>query len=530
MVLNMQTVREMRADALRSAFETPALITQLDACYDGSFTPVLQSWRDYWLPVERLGSSRVSGSLLKLKGAWWDYVASSFDPALAREYCFRYFSLLDAVLSEGTESSSSSLRHRAFQAVLGFECFTVNGGACGPEGGAAGTTTLRNPCYLLAKLKSPDAHDDTRLHPLIFAQGNGVEGLFHHYRRYRVREDPPMSLLVYPPADPARRPRSFRLIPALASTLGSVGDPYAHARAESLWVNVLRPILQGVSADSPGGRLPVELVDIGAGSGALTADLSRELVAWGQAAGLIPHLRVWLLDLATPSATSQFRTQPLGRSVDNVTTVGMDYRAWLASPRRLPTSSGLRIALALKVFDMASTFSIRKLRTDVLSSVADAPELIGEKYLPERCLSPGRVGQDALQISSSRVFVPEGHAFPLASLSGFFRGLRVICQQSLGEREGNGEVWLPVRSLDAQSLVTTDGASVIGRLLEQCDYLIIGDADMRAQDLTDHLRVFSLDGIAAQDMTRAMQLKANYAYVLWHRDRAEPSLEGERIW
>ncbi|MBI1886063.1 MAG: hypothetical protein HYS09_07120 [Chloroflexi bacterium] len=95
------------------------------------------------------------------------------------------------------------------------------------------------------------------------------------------------------------------------------------------------------------------------------------------------------------------------------------------------------------------------------------------------------------------------------------------------EEEG---LWLPVRSLDPQSFVTSDGASVIGRLLEQCDYLVVEDADLRSRDLIDHLRAFSLRGIAAQDMTRAMELKANYAYVLWPRARRAPQLEGERIW
>lgn len=72
--------------------------------------------------------------------------------------------------------------------------------------------------------------------------------------------------------------------------------------------------------------------------------------------------------------------------------------------------------------------------------------------------------------------------------------------------------------------------SVIGRLLEQCDYLIVEDADLRPRDLIDHLRAFALWGIAVQDMTRAMELKANYAYVIWPRGRREPRLEGERIW
>jgi hypothetical protein len=91
-------------------------------------------------------------------------------------------------------------------------------------------------------------------------------------------------------------------------------------------------------------------------------------------------------------------------------------------------------------------------------------------------------------------------------------------------------LWLPVRSLDPQSLVAADGASVIGRLLQQCDYLIMEDADLRPVDLIDHLRAFSLQRAVVHDMTRAMKLTGNYAYVLWMRGRNEPQLEGVRIW
>jgi hypothetical protein len=437
--------------------------------------------------------------------------------------------LLDTVLAARGQLSASPLWHRALQAVLAFESFTISEGALGPEGGAAGTTTLRNPCYLLAKLKSPDAPDDTRFHPLILA-GDGRPSLFFHYRRYRLSEDVPMSLLVYPAVDSARRPRSFRLVASLASALGSVGDPFAEARAERLWRNVLRPILQGIYAGSP-SRAPIELVDLGAGSGALVAALSRQLVAWGQAAGFTPRVRLWLVDLAPPAAMSVFRTPPLGRFVENLASVSMDYRTWLASPRRLPAASGPRVALASKIFDVSSRFAIRNVRTDVLSSVVVRPEVLErQRYMPERCLAPGGEGPNALQMSSSRVVVPEGHVFPLASLSGFFRALRLVTRSGADDDAEEDGLWLPVRSLDPQSLVATDGASVIDRLLQQCDYLIVEDADLRPRDLIDHLRAFSLQGIAVQDMTRAMELKANYAYVLWPRGRREPQLEGERIW
>jgi hypothetical protein len=480
--------------------------------------------------VHWLGSPQIDRALRQLGTVWQKYIASSFDPSLMREYCFRYFSLLDAVLSARDKLSASPLWQRALRAVLGFECFTINEGALGPEGGAAGTTTHRNPCYLLAKLKWPHAPDDTRFLPLIVAGGAGPGGLFFHYRRYRLSEDAPLSLLVYPAIDPARRPRSFRLVSTLASALGSVGDPFAQARAERLWRNVLRPILDGVHAGSP-TRVPIELVDVGAGSGALTAALSRELVAWSQIAGFAPRLRLWLVDLARPAAMSVFRTPPLGRFVESLVSVSRDYRDWLASPRPLPAASGPRVALVSKIFDVSSRFAIDKFRTDVLSSVVVGPKVLDrERYMPEQCLAHSGEGPDALQMSSARVLVPEGHLFPLASLSRFFRGLRLVSQSGAGDDAEEDGLSLPVRSLDPQSLVAADGASVIGRLLEQCDYLIVEDADLRPVDLINHLRAFSLQGTVVHDMTRAMRLTANYAYVLWPRGRREPQLEGERMW
>jgi hypothetical protein len=433
-----QALRDLRSARLRSAFEAPALITRLDTSWRGTFTPRTRSWADYWRPVHWLGSPQMDRALRQFGGVWQEYIASSFDPSLAREYCFRYFSLLDAVLSARDKLSASPLWQRALQAVLGFECFTINEGAFGPEGGAAGTTTLRNPCYLLARLKWPDGVDDTRFLPLILAGDGGPGGLFFHYRRYRLSEDVPMSLLVYPAIEPPRRPRSFRLVATLASALGSVGDPFAQARAERLWRNVLRPILQGVYAGWP-NRVPIELVDVGAGSGALMAALCREVVAWSQAAGLSPRLRLWLVDLAPPAAMSVFRTTALGRFVESLVSVSRDYRTWLASPRPLPVASGLRVAIASKIFDVSSRFAIDRFRTDVLSSVVEGLGVLDqERYMPQRCLAPGGEGPEALQMSSSRVLVPEGHVFPLASLSGFFRGLRLVSRSG---RSHLRELW-----------------------------------------------------------------------------------------
>ena len=145
--------------------------------------------------------------------------------------------------------------------------------------------------------------------------------------------------------------------------------------------------------------------------------------------------------------------------------VSRDYRTWLASAGPLPVASGPRVALASKIFDVSSRFAIAKFRTDVLSSVVEDPEVLDrERYMPERCLAPRGEGPNALQMLSARVLVPEGHAFPLASLSRFFQGLRLVSQPGADDDAEEESLWLPVRSLDPESLVAADGASVIGRL------------------------------------------------------------------
>ena len=94
-----QVLRDFRSARLRSVFEAPALTTRLDLSCGGIFVPQTRSWADYWRPVTRLGHPRMDRALRQLGDAWQKYVASSFDPSLMREYCFRYFSLLDEVLS-----------------------------------------------------------------------------------------------------------------------------------------------------------------------------------------------------------------------------------------------------------------------------------------------------------------------------------------------------------------------------------------------------------------------------------------------
>ncbi len=523
-------LRVLGRGRLLSLLETPVLLTRLDVAPDGRFVPETRDWATFWAPVHQLANGQVNDALEALHAAWREYIRSRFDRSLQREYCFRYFSVLDLVLSAGRHEQHSSSWQSALRVVVNFECFGLRAPALGEEILAAGIATLRNPCYLLAKLKWPDALDDTQFLPLIAVCDDGSPGVFYHYRQYGLAKDSPISLLLYLAASPAHRSSSFSLVDSLVGGISPGLDPRIGQRARRLWERILRPIIEATYAD-PSGPIGLEFVDVGAGSGALTSALCRKLLAWGAVAGFSPRFRLWFVDLRLADPARFFRSRDLKNSVDGLMFLGDDYRGWLARPRPLPGSSGLRVALVSKLLNNLSRFSVCSLRTDALP-----PPVVGSvffkegKHLPSYCLSPEGPGPEALMVSSSRVALPEGRTFAQASLSNFYRAVQLALAADGSSGGLDRGVCLPLRAFNPECLVASDGASVVGRLLEHCDYLIVEDADLRPEELVEHLRTFSLQELTACDMTKALGLMGNHAYVLWSKRSRKPQLGGKRLW
>jgi hypothetical protein len=255
----------------------------------------------------------------------------------------------------------------------------------------------------------------------------------------------------------------------------------------------------------------------------------RKLLAWSRIEGFSPRLRLWFVDLCLSDPARLFRTADLRSAIDSLMFLGDDYRAWLARRQPLPRSSGLRIALVSKLFNNLSRFSVCMLRTNVLTSRIVDPATFKEgKHLPAHCLAPNGPGPEALMVSNSRVDLAPGRTIAQASLSEYYRALRLIEGGQIEAPEDG--MFLPLRTLDPECLVTLDGASVLARLLEHCDRLFIEDADLRPTDLAEHLRTFSLNKVAVSDVTKTLGLSSNHAYLLWPRDSEQPQLGGERIW
>ncbi len=514
---------------LLSVLEKECVLTGIKVLQNGSFLTETEDWDSYWKLVSELDDSEVNEKLHELHAAWRDYILSGFDSALRQEFCFGYFVLLDSVLSNFPAAVANNSRCRALQVTLGFECFGITS-ASSSEVSAAGTSTLRNPCYLLAKLKMPDALDDPQFLPLITVAGARKPELFYYYRQYNLAADSPMVLMFYPAVSEANRPKSFRLIKTLAGSVGYSVDPRTRERAQRLCRGIVGPLMEANKLIEPGASY-VEFVDVGAGSGSLVSAVCREIRQ--TAAPMRSRLRfqLWFVDLETSDPARFFRAKNLRGLVDSPMYLGSDYRAWLSEPEPLPKANGIRIAFVSRLFNNLSVFNIRRLSEGECHLVMDAEPTVSRSMtcLPSACLAPGGRGPESLHISNSRVTTRDGRTFAQASLTQFCLGLFRLGTTDQGNRTMDG-LFLPVRTFNPNSLLTLDGRSVISRLVDVDDYVVIEDADLRPRDLVDHMTMFSLQSSVVYDITRALGLTGNHAYVVWSKAKVNPSLAGERIW
>jgi len=159
----------LRGSVLR-ILEREVLLTEIRAGGAGRFVILTQEWPAYWEPVVSLDLPELDDRLGALHRSWQRYIGSGFAREEQCEFCFRFFTLIDELLDECENKPGCVRRMGALRRALAFECFAIIAARREDGPGAAGTTTLRNPCYLVAKLKSPDGPDDPR-----FKAGCSVE-------------------------------------------------------------------------------------------------------------------------------------------------------------------------------------------------------------------------------------------------------------------------------------------------------------------------------------------------------------------
>ena len=117
--------RVHRRGSLLSILEQQLIMAGIRVFDDGHFAVETRDWNSYWHTLYELNDREVQGSLDALQSAWKDYLRSGFDSLLRQEFCFRYFSLLDILLSNCREADVPYSWLHVLQVTLGFECFGI---------------------------------------------------------------------------------------------------------------------------------------------------------------------------------------------------------------------------------------------------------------------------------------------------------------------------------------------------------------------------------------------------------------------
>lgn len=502
---------------LLATLETPTLVSRIRVLKHTLRVETL-GWDDFWAPVHALAAPHIDDAVQQLRGAWRQYILSRFDPALRRDYCYRYFCLLDSVVRWSGRAGERDLYRRACRRSAGFECIAVTSGEARRPTLAAATTTLRNPSYLLSKLKHPRALDDSRYCPVITAPDDDSAGMFYNYRQYRLTVDSPLALMLYPAVRTPVRSASFAVIDALARRIGPGTDPRVVQRAKRLAQKLLLPLIAQHRPQHE--RFVLELVDVGAGTGALAATLCRHLSRDEQDSAL--SLRLWFVDICPTDPARFFATGDLRKAVDSLTYLGADYREWLARPEPLPAAPKLRIAILSKLFNNLSRFDLDSISTHVLRS----PDT--NQHLPHVCLAPGGRGPEGLMIASKPVELRIGRTYDQPSLADYYEALDAAFGAPDAAKEGHRP--LPIRSFEPNCLASQNGEGILARLLQYCHYAIIEDADLRPGDLIEHARRLAAGSSTGLDLTRTLGMASNHVYLLARAGQPLPPLKGRRLW
>ncbi len=501
---------------LIAILETPVLVSRIAIHRDALQVETID-WNAYWAPAHALGAPNIDHAIEELHAVWLQYILSSFDAKIRRSYCYTYFRLLDAVSQSRRQKDEYYLHRVALRRTAAFECIAVTDSNPGQGTLVAATTTVRNPPYLLAKLKRPRALDDGRFLSLVTVPCDEAAPLFYNYRQYRLSADSPLSLMLYPAVPASIRTASFPVIDAFAQRVGPGIDPRVAQRARRLAMTLLVPL--AAQHRSASARFFLELVDVGAGTGALSAALCRHLLKaeLTQALGL----RLWFVDICPASPARFFAVPSLHRVVDSLTYVGADYRQWLARTEPLPASPNLRIAILSKLFNNLSRFKLDSISTHVLPSA-------GVNASPSVCLAPGGAGSEQLQVGAKPLNLATGRTFDQGSLAGYYEALRVACG---GDGEcGQDHRTVPIRSFEPACLTDQNGESCLARLLERCQYVIIEDGDLRPADLVNHAAQFRMKEAVAMDLTHALGMSRNHVYLLAGAGQPLPPLNGHPLW
>ncbi len=506
---------------IQSVLRSDALIRNMLIGGNGRIELQACDWDEYWGELAAQDND-LCPELARLGSSRRQYIESGHDLEQAVPYCQTYFALLRELLNK--KDTNGALRK-----LLGLESFGI--GWWGHKSTqAAGTTTLRHPVYLLAKLREPKAYEDAKFLPIICPASladTDRDLLFYYYRQIKIQSDPLASLLIYPSVDQSRRLESFCCIEAVSSALSFKPDPRSKQRAKAITDWAVAPFLDHQRTDHH-DQPEVSFVDIGGGSGTLLAEICKRLLKEHRSA-LADRKFAWsIIDVSLQDATRWTHSRELRQHMSYLDYQPADYADWISEHGR----SGQRkydVALVCRLLNNLSCIEIESSSDPnlvaELSTVRRRPS--PDVIHPADCLAEPSPDCGSLVASNARSRVDGGITFRQASLSDYFRGLHRI-SGNLQAGDGRG-LCFPIRRFNEGALILPDGSCMLDRLSSLADLVLIEDVDLHADALVEHLKKRKPHHLAASDATDRVRMQSASLLCVCRRELAS-ALPGRRVW
>lgn len=442
--------------------ELIASVNILDGCIVSVETLM---WNDYWQ-----GCDSLSRELEQLRGAWIGLIEDGYSVAHQDGFVHAYFALLSTSVKRFV---GGEIGLYVLSKVVAFETFHVS-----DEGGplVAGIVNIRNPAYMLSRLALPNAQHNPKYLPLIcpFDGKAARGGLYYHYRRISLDNSGNIQLFVYPPVEPTHNSPSYALIRRLFRALTVKNDPWVEKRSETLFDCVLDKVLVDCKTDH------IRLLDMACGSARVTVELCKK--AFGR------HRKSFdltLVDVVRPNKSlvgAFYRNRSI---FDRLAFRQDSLFDWVEDPS-IDQAAHFDIVLMLRVLDVFSRFHIETLsRHEITTLIRRDRENI---VLDDDVLDPSKLiesaKRDRIQHTIKKTRLRRGSMFYQFSLSDYFKAMHLLRGAKVDGRIATAHV--PIRRFDDSVLVLPSGRSLIAKLMERADRLIVEDVDMTARHLRRH--------------------------------------------
>jgi hypothetical protein len=495
------------------------------------------SWQKYWEPVTPLLSAASLNVLENLRKAGKHYIQARFSRLPMISYSFNYFSLLKEALDSLKNGCNETAKSALLGKILGFENFVIRW-ANGENGAACGTTTIRNPCYLLSKIKQPKTQDDPKFLALITVSSVANffgPSIYYYYRQYKIDNEFGISMLLCPAVSFSERANSFTLIESLTSGLSDKTDPRSEQRSQILADLAISPFLtklvSGIGAET---GLEINFVDIGSGNGALVSNIWRQVLRTCPDIAKNCKLACSMVGLRVQNPLRHFNKGSLRGTVSYLDYHQSDYIQWVQEQKFTRGDYKFDVALLCRLLKNLSEFKlvsssdwriIHKLGEDGLSKTL----WTDRSFQPHNCLHPDNPSTKNVFLKNSSVSLGHGKSFKHLSLTSYYKALQLLDGKVTKNISDDNAIYFPVRQFNQASLELPDGKSFLEKLCSFAKLIVIEDVDLTKEDLIQHLAENNLENVSASHINKHNRFNSASIFCLCKKEFAD-LLPGKKIW